>query len=163
MLKLFFLNLVSAQIGEISFDRCLDDNYRLYQNGAEQFCVPECKIGEQLDEDYYCVEMVYLNVGPEYLADAAEQSLNAIQIMAFIIFVVTLTFCGAHEKRLDRHDKFWLEMNQLNQEYDHFEKRSPEERENFEMLEIRRKMKQPQQGFKQYYGQTLARQKIIGD
>ena len=100
----------------MQFQRCMDENYVLYFNGKEEICVPECKIGEYLDEDYYCVEMVYLSVAPVYLADAADQSLKAIKIMSIIVLAILLSFCCNSEQRLDKHDKFWTDFEKLNQE-----------------------------------------------
>ena len=93
LIFILLVSLAHAQIGEKSFQRCLDDNYILIQNGNEEICVPECKIGEYHDEDWYCVEMVIIKAEPEYLADASSQSLKAIKLMSILILAVILSFC----------------------------------------------------------------------
>ena len=54
----FLITLAKAQIGQSSFKSCIDDNYE-YREDLDA-CVPECKIGESLDEDYYCIEIIFL-------------------------------------------------------------------------------------------------------
>ena len=54
-----------AQLGQASFKSCIDANYE-YREDLDA-CVPMCKIGEKLDEDFYCVEMVFIKAKPDFI------------------------------------------------------------------------------------------------
>ena len=61
----FLIQFSIAQIGQASFKSCIDDNY-IYRDDLDA-CVPECKIGETLDEDFYCIEIIYVKAKPDFI------------------------------------------------------------------------------------------------
>ena len=106
----------NGQIGAKIGSRCLDNGYYYDQDAGE--CLPLCQAGERHDEDYYCIEIVYIKAGPDYLQDAAEQSFWGIISMFIIIVVILMSFCfDGEQKQIDRHDRILKQIQKLQEGY----------------------------------------------
>ena len=112
VITLQFFTITHAQIGGRIGTRCLE-NFWYYDEEVNE-CLPLCKVGERHDEDYYCVEIVYIKIGPDYLEDAAKEAYRGIIIMFSIVAFILLTFCfDGEEKPLNRHDLVWRQIEKL--------------------------------------------------